>query len=505
MHYVIKIFKANGESMSKQELESVYLSDLQFRPLKKRKEIIDGEVHIEGHHSPVIIHAMIPVMDYGYVWVTADNYGEGYSRTQGEINFIREAVISRLAEIKMILYSYEGPLSIETSTHIDAAEEYFNLAEKKQGKMACELYHRALSHGIWGAELVLLDKARYYKRKNPVLMVGGNAFKYKVSSEFAEYFERAFNFATLPFYLLHALKEEERGYPHYERVDEILSWCKEKGIIPKGHPLWWNHPAGMPNWLKEADWETMKKECIRIVRRSVERYRGDIDIWDVINEAHDWANLNPLSQEQIIEITRIACETAREANPDAVLIVNNCLPFGEYVVQGLKACPYNNLREERILFSPYTYIESLIENNVTFDVIGIQLYFPARDMVTIFRLLDEYMKFGKPIHITELGVSSGDSHLDWAEQNSKRSRWPLPHLYGMGIWHSEWEWSEKIQADWLEWFYTIAYTKEQIEALTWWDIQDPGYIPSGGLINENGIPKEAYYRLLEFRKLKLKS
>ena len=101
----------------------------------------------------------------------------------------------------------------------------------------------------------------------------------------------------------------------------------------------------------------------------------------------------------------------RESNPDATLIVNNCLPFGEYVSQGLEAIKCNsNLKEDRPLFSPYTYLEALFENNVEFDVIGIQLYWPTRDMVSISRLLDEYLKFGKPIHITELGYAQRQSY-----------------------------------------------------------------------------------------------
>ena len=53
----------------------------------------------------------------------------------------------------------------------------------------------------------------------------------------------------------------------------------------------------------------------------------------------------------MIEITRIACDAARESNPDATLIVNNCLPFGEYVSQGLEAIKCNsNLKEDRPCF-----------------------------------------------------------------------------------------------------------------------------------------------------------
>ncbi|MFW6386598.1 MAG: endo-1,4-beta-xylanase [Bacillota bacterium] len=500
MDYQVNLLKADGDQLSKKELNSVYLSDMQFRPLKKEKDLGEGTVYIAGHDGPVIIHARIPVMDFGYVWVIADNEGRGYAGEKVEIDFVKEAVFSRLAEIENIRDSYSGELSPKTAAHIEAAEKYLQLAQKEQGKEKNELYHRALSHGLQGGELALLEQARDYKRSAPAPELGCNAFRYEPGSDYASYFADVFDFATLPFYLSEGLAEEKRGEPDYSKVDKILSWCKEKGITPKGHPLWWNHEAGTPSWLREVNWETMKKECVRTVKRSVERYKDEIQIWDVVNEVHDWANLNPLPREQLVEITKIACETAREANPDATLIVNNCLPFGEYAAQGLEVCPYSNLSEERELFSPLTFLEALIENDVPFDVIGIQLYFPARDMVSISRLLDEYIKLGKPVHITELGVSSGDSHTDWQEVDSERTTYPTSHLYGTGTWHTEWEWSEKIQADWLEWFYTLAYSKEEIEAIIWWDLQDPAYVPNSGLIRENGIPKEAYFRLKECQK-----
>ena len=66
MGFIVKLTKADGSNVSQKEMDSLYLSDLQFRPLRKKKEIIDGKVHIEGHSSPVN-HAMMPVMDYGYI------------------------------------------------------------------------------------------------------------------------------------------------------------------------------------------------------------------------------------------------------------------------------------------------------------------------------------------------------------------------------------------------------------------------------------------------------
>ena len=69
----------------------------------------------------------------------------------------------------------------------------------------------------------------------------------------------------------------------------------------------------------------------------------------------------------------------------------------------------------------------------------------------------------------------------------------LRYMY-YGLWH-EMEWNERLQADWMEWFYTLSCARPEVEALTWWSFDGPGYVPAAGLYNENGSPKEACFRL----------
>ena len=117
-------------------------------------------------------------------------------------------------------------------------------------------------------------------------------------------------------------------------------------------------------------------------------------------------------------------------------------------------------------------------------------------MVTTARLLDEYARFGKPVHITELGVRS-------ALSSYRREDEPAQLRATHGDWH--FPWCEKTQADWLEWFYTMCYARSEIEALTWWDLQDPAFVDHSGLLQEDETPKEAYYRLAALRKGLLRS
>ena len=98
-----------------------------------------------------------------------------------------------------------------------------------------------------------------------------------------------------------------------------------------------------------------------------------------------------------MDLTRICCETVRETDLEATSIINVCLPFGEYVA-GRFVC-YGPVPEHPV--SPLAFFERAIDRGIDFDAVGVQLYFPARDMVAVSRLLDEYARFGKPVHITE--------------------------------------------------------------------------------------------------------
>jgi hypothetical protein len=57
-------------------------------------------------------------------------------------------------------------------------------------------------------------------------------------------------------------------------------------------------------------------------------------------------------------------------------------------------------------------------------------------------------------------------------------------------------WSERVQADWIEDFYTLSYARPEVEALTWWSIWDnASYVPAAGIVHGDLTPKEGVQRL----------
>ena len=48
----------------------------------------------------------------------------------------------------------------------------------------------------------------------------------------------------------------------------------------------------------------------------------------------------------------------------------------------------------------------------------------------------------------------------------------------------------------MEQFYTIAVSKPEIGAVTWWSFSDRGaFWPHGGFLDKEDLPKPSFYRL----------
>ena len=479
----IRLDGPGGMPLPEATLKTAYASGLDFEPDERRLRIApDGTVELQVSREPYMIHVKMAVPGYGHLWVMADNQGEGY--TGDFVDFVSEAVRTYISYARR--FSEGIGLSVETEGHLEAALELEHLANRGADTPDNRLY--ALSHAIYAAEGALVEASRrkIFALPRADLMLGCNFSRFRSADDcYAKFFAKAFDFATLPFYPGRTVPQ--RDVYDYGYVDQALAFLLEKGITPKGHPLFFGHREVNPPWLFSLPYPELRREAEKIARHHVAAYRDSILYWDAMNEAHDWANCFELTQEQLLDLTRATTNALREANDRAVSIVNVCLPFAEYVA-GRYNC-YGALPER--LRSPLSYLKALLEAGVDFDVVGIQLYFPGRDMVAVSRLLDAFAALGKPIHITEMGVNGG-----FRQKGTAGSEWSQLGM-SEGTWHGGW--NEHTQADWLEQFYLIAAARPEIGALTWWDFIEPSFFGNGAFLYEDGNPREIYFRLLALR------
>lgn len=318
------------------------------------------------------------------------------------------------------------------------------------------------------------------EQKRHTFLFGCNIFKLHRcrtpddSAAYAKHFDELLNFATLPFYWWNY--ERQKGRPDDERTDEIVSWCKDHGVTTKGHPLAWNYVD--PRWLPDDPEAAMKAQLERI-GRCVRRFKDDIDIWDVVNEATHYDREHVKKQAPILTeaIRRMGVEKyvcgafkeARQANPRATLLINDYRTDADY--------------ENKV-------ISKLLDDQgePLYDVIGIQSHMHGGKWTAEkeWEVCERFAKFGKPLHFTETTIVSGEQ--GWELRQKRRD--------SSFRWTSTPEGEERQAKDVAE-FYSILFSHPAVEAITWWDFTDQNAWQGApaGLLRDDMTPKPAYEEL----------
>jgi GH35 family endo-1,4-beta-xylanase len=284
------------------------------------------------------------------------------------------------------------------------------------------------------------------------------------NAAYEKHFAGLLNFATLPFYWWNYTRVA--GRPDDARTDRIVRWCKAHNVTTKGHPLAWNW--GEPRWLPGDPAKAMDAQFRRI-SRCVRRFKNDIAIWDVVNEATHYDR--PKAKRDAPRLTeaigrmgvgpyvRKAFSAARQANPDATLIINDYRTDTAY---------------------PEKVLSQLVDEagKPLYDVIGIQSHMHGRywGAKRTWEVCERFATFGKPLHFTEVTVVSGP--------RSDRG------------WHTTPE-GERRQAKEVAEFYTVLFSHPAVEAITWWDFTDQGAWQGApaGFLRADMTPKPVYAEL----------
>jgi GH35 family endo-1,4-beta-xylanase len=445
------------------------------------------------------------VEGFGYLFLTADNGGEHYTLPPDgqtvELNLNVELAKSRVLRNRRRLAQHAADgyaPSREVQGLLDVSEGYYDdlqpvSAETTRGMLA----QQALRHALWAGELMELEKARHAiaRRGRRDFFVGcdARAFFQMDPDTFMDGFTELFDYATITYYPI----ARHVGLPDFEPVegdrrfdtrDALHARLRQRGVTVEGRPLFWPYHSVTPDWLRNKSYDEVRRYVERHTREVVGHYGDQMYAWEVVNEFHDWANETELTPEQTVEVTKLACEVARDTAPNVHRLINNCCPFAEYV-QLKKWGEREALYPQR---TPREFMRDLVDAGVDFTITGQQMYFPYRDLQDTIMLVELYEQFGRPVQLTEVGASSGpsrrsvlDGSLDFPTE---------PH-----IWRRPWD--EELQADWMEGLYTLAYSKPWVEACNWYDYLDgQSWIRNGGLVRDTqGDRKPIFHRLLKLK------
>ncbi len=446
---------------------------------------------------PFAVNAKWYVEGFGFVWLEADNAGQFYTpddfRGERVRNLNVEFARSYVARNAATMGRYAGmrtDFSSEVRGLHAMAQELLESAQRQSGESAGETANQSLLYALWAGEKIELEHAHAVlaRPRTGDFYFGCETRQYiwAKSETMTERFQDVFNFATVTHYVWdtwYPIFEPSEGVHRWGIKDDIVDWLTEQGITIEGRPILWFHPSVTPDWLREKNFSEVKNYVENHARALVGHYGDKILHWEVVNEYHDWANVHDFTPEQITEVVRLACETTHDVNPKVDRLINNCCPYAEYAADGYTAHG-SSLRPLR---TPRQFVADLVEAEVPFETVGVQMYFPERSLADIVRHVDRFAAFGKPVYLTEIGATSGPTRADVMLERMELQG----PLYD---WHRPWD--EDLQADWLEQLYTVLYARPYVDALNWYDFADfRTFIPNGGLVRENASTKQSYERL----------
>lgn len=287
----------------------------------------------------------------------------------------------------------------------------------------------------------------------------------------AEAFLDLFNAVTLPFYWRGF--EPVRGRTDAERLRQTARWFRDRGVAVKGHPLVWHTLT--PGWLLDLDDAAVEDAIRERIRTLVSGFAGTVDLWDAVNEAvilpvftAERNAVTRLAQTKgRLGMVRMAFEEARDANPDARLVLNDFDWSADY---------------ERL-------IADSLDAGVSIDAIGVQTHMHQgyRGDEKIGEVIDRFSRFGLPLQLTETTLLSGE---------------PMPpdiddlNDYVVDEWPSTAE-GEARQADEIVRHYRNVFGHRSVESLTYWGLTDAGAWlgAPAGLLRADGTRKPAYEAL----------
>jgi hypothetical protein len=275
------------------------------------------------------------------------------------------------------------------------------------------------------------------------------------------------------------------GKYKWEQSDAQLHWCRRRRITPTAGPLLDLRPRCLPDWLWlfEGDFEEIQSMVVDLVRHAVGRYRGKVAIWHVAHRVA-CSEVLGLSEEEQIRLTAKVLQVARQADPNAQLVVDFDRPWAEWMASS------------GYQLGPLHLADSLARAELGLAGVGLEIA-PGmsspgslmRDLFEFSRLLDLYALINLPLHVTFAFPSAATPDPNSTEGVIVESdQWPvLP--------------DEIVQRDWAARWIALAAAKPFVRSVTWRQATDavPHLFPHAGLFRPDGSAKPIVEWLKDFR------
>jgi len=301
-----------------------------------------------------------------------------------------------------------------------------------------------------------------------------------------ELFVQNFDYAVVPFTWSKIQPREEVF--DTTALDEWIDFLFTHRLPIIAGPLIDFSTKSIPNWafIWEHDFDVLRDLMIDFVRKTVQRYRKHVSVWNVVGGLHE-PSISGLSFEQTIELTRLLVAQVKAMLPQARTLVTIRDPFAEHHSKIPPGVP------------PMLYAETVAQAGVNCDGFGLEICtgVPScgcytRDLFQFSAMIDRLSVTGKPIYITSLSAPSRATP-DPADSSEGRHDPSKAGRFGES-------WSPVAQREFFEAFSRIALGKPYVESVTWADFTDAGASsPGGGLLDDMLQPRPALEALKAMR------
>lgn len=282
---------------------------------------------------------------------------------------------------------------------------------------------------------------------------------------------------------------EESRY-NWKDADSIVAFARAHGLKVRGHNLCWHEQT--PKWLfidslgKLVTNDVLLKRLKEHITTVMNRYRGKIYAWDVVNEAIADDSTKFLRNSLWFQICgedfiANAFEYAHEADPNAILFYND----------------YNTERPEK-RERVYQMLKKLVDAGVPINGVGLQAHWSVYepDIKDLEATIKKFSSLGLKIQITELDISV----YPW-EKNRRAKRPGESDIYTANMEEKQ---AEKYEAV----FKVFRKYRDVITGVTFWNLSDKhtwlDEYPVRGrknyplLFDQNLQPKKAYWKVIDF-------
>ncbi|RAK07180.1 endo-1,4-beta-xylanase [Halanaerobium saccharolyticum] len=319
--------------------------------------------------------------------------------------------------------------------------------------------------------------------------IGAAIEPYQLEGEHAKILKKHFNSLTAENVMKPETIQSEKGQFDFTAADKIREFTKENKMVMRGHTLVWH--SQIPDWFFEGPkGELVPKEVLLDRMRThievtMKHFKGDIDSWDVVNEAIDPASeetdgLRNSKWYQIagIDYIKEAFIHANRIDPEAKLYIND----------------YSLLSDPAKRDIMYKLVQDLLAEGIPVDGIGMQghVNIESPSISTMERSIEKFASLGVDLQITELDMSVYTNNSQSFDTFSEELAVKQGHRY-REIFNLFKQYSDQItnvalwgigdDYTWLTGFpvernnWPLLFDRELKAKLAFWGVVDPDRLP----------------------------